>query len=77
MGANTGIKVVGDYAQLTAGAAIDVLVALIPNPDAPAGTGPVQGTGASYLDEMSPGAAAQLRVELAAMKAKINLFAAP
>jgi hypothetical protein len=73
MGATTGIQAIGSYSAIT-GTAIDTLLALIPNPDAAHGTGAVadsanRGTNNTYLDEMSPGAAAQLRVELAAMKA--------
>lgn len=73
MGATTGIQVIGNYAgAANDSAAVDILLALIPNPDAPAGSGPVAGTGSSYLDEMSPGACAQLRVELTALKDAID-----
>lgn len=48
------------------------LRALIPNPDAPTGgSGAIQG-GFGYLDQMSPGAAAQLRAELIALEASIT-----
>lgn len=82
MSALSGVSVIGDYtADATAGAAIAKLLALIPNPDAPHGTGAVAGGGQgqtnTYLDEMSPGAAAQLRAELIALKAEVNLFEAP
>ncbi len=70
MGVTTGIVALANYAgAANDGAAIDLLIALIPNPDAPHGTGAV--AGGHNLDEMSPGAAAQLRVELAALKAAI------
>lgn len=49
---------------------IQQVIDLIPNPDAAHGSGSVAG-GGQFLDEMSPGAAAQLRVELAALKASI------
>lgn len=77
MGATTGIQKIGDYA--TPGgdpAKVQALLDLVPNPDAPAGTGAVaggsQGINNSYLDQMSPGCAAQLRVELAALKAAVS-----
>lgn len=81
MSVTSGVSPIGDY---TTGApankdAVDILLALIPNPDAAHGSGAVAVAGASppgstntYLDEMSPGAAAQLRVELAALKAAIE-----
>jgi hypothetical protein len=56
-------------------AKVQQLIDIIPNPDAAHGTGAVaggdQGILNTYLDEMSPGAAAQLRVELIALKASI------
>lgn len=76
MSALNGIAPIGAYAgSATAGAAIDKLIALIPNPDTTSRAG-AQG-GGGFLDEMSPAAAVQLRVELAAMKAVVNLFEAP
>lgn len=75
MVATTGLTVYGDYANAaTDGAAVDMLIALIPNPDAAHGTGAAAngGAGAGDLDEMSPGAAAQLLVELAALKAAVS-----
>lgn len=72
MSAIAGLAVLGDYDQATAGDAVDQLLDLIPNPDAPHGSGAVAGGG--FLDEMSPGAAAQIRVELIAMKAAIGDF---
>lgn len=82
MSAISGVTAIGVYSgDLTAGAAINKLLALIPDPDAPHGSGAVaggnQGILNTYLDEMSPGAAAQLRVELLALKAEVNLFEAP
>lgn len=72
----TGIAAVGDYAGVTtAGAGIDKLIALIPDPDSTSTSGAQAGGG--NLDEMSPIAAAHLRVELAALKAVVNLFNAP
>ena len=76
MGATTGIASLVDYsAETTAGDAIDLLVALIPDPDTTSSSGAQAGGG--MLDEMSPVAAAQLRVELAALKAAVGLFDAP
>jgi len=77
MSAISGLGVIGNYAgAANDGAAVDVLLNLIPNPDAAHGTGAVAGGGQgqtnTYLDEMSPGAAAQLRVELIALKAAVS-----
>ncbi len=78
MGALTGLQPIRDYA----GAANDpdrvqLLLDLIPDPDTPTpGSGavaaPPHGVENTYLDEMSPGAAAALRVELIAMKASVT-----
>jgi hypothetical protein len=57
-------------------AKVQQLIDIIANPDAATGgsgavAGGPNGTLNTYLDEMSPGAAAQLRVELIALKASI------
>src|SRR3546814_11855031 len=72
-----GLVAIGDYAgnDDTAGDAIDVLLALIADPDSTSTSGAQAGGG--FLDEMSPAAAAQLRVELTALKAAIGLFDPP
>lgn len=71
-GATKGIQPLGAYAgSTTAGAGLDALLALIPNPDSGAQAG------GGFLDEMSPAAAAQLRVEIAALKAVVGTFEAP
>lgn len=71
-----GISAIEDYSAVTtAGAGIDLLVALIPDPDSTSTSGAQAGGG--NLDQMSPGAAAQLRKELAALKAVVNLFEEP
>lgn len=78
--ATAGIQPVGVYAGVeTAGAALYELLSLIPNPDAPHGSGAMANpnSGAGHLDEMSPGAAAQLRAELAAIIAVVNLWEPP
>jgi hypothetical protein len=71
MGATTGMTAIGAYNGVI-DSDIDTLLSLIPNPDAPHGTGAVgggnQGILNTYLDEMSPGAAAQIRVELEALQ---------
>lgn len=68
-GATKGIQPLGSYTgSATAGAGLDKLLALIPNPD----DGATAGGG--FLDEMSPAAAAQLRVEIAALKDVIGDF---
>lgn len=75
MSAISGIQPIGAYSGSLVGTSIDALLALIPNPDAAHGSGAVaggnQGILNTYLDEMSPGAAAQLRVELLALKAAL------
>lgn len=74
MSAQDGMEVLGTYPDdATAGDAIDVLIDLIPDPDSTSSSGAVQG-GLGFLDEMSPAAAAQLRVELAALKAAVGTF---
>lgn len=71
MGATTGIAVIGNYAgAANDAAAVDILIALIPNPDSTSTSGAQAGGG--NLDEMSAGAAAQLRVELAALKDAVD-----
>jgi len=74
MSATTGITPIGDYANAADdSAAVDILLGLVPNPDAAHGSGanaPNQGGG--HLDEMSPAAAAALRVELTALKAAVG-----
>jgi len=81
MGASSdGITAIGDYSgAATGGDAVDILLALIPDPDAAHGTGAVGGGGQgglnTYLDEMSPAAAVQIRAELLAMKDQIDAFA--
>ena len=77
MGATTGIPATQNYAGAANDPArVQLLIDLIPNPDAPAGPGPAAASGSkvlhSYLDEMSPAAAAQLLVELAALKAVVT-----
>lgn len=77
MSAITGLSAIQNYAgAANDGAAVDLLLAIVPDPDAPKGTGAVaggnQGILNTYLDEMSPGAAAQLRVELLALKAAVS-----
>ena len=76
MAAITGIQPVGDYTTglPTNKATIDRLIALIPNVDVrPAQAGAARTPpGANFLDEMSPAAAVQLRVELAALRAAVE-----
>lgn len=71
MGATTGIVALGNYAgAATDSAAVDILLALIPNPDSTSSSGAIAGGG--LLDEMSPPCAAQLRVELLALKDAVD-----
>lgn len=66
MGATTGIVKLGTYASASADDNIDELLALLADPDTDSSTGAIAGGG--LLDEMSPAALAQLRVELEAIK---------
>lgn len=72
--ATTGIEVIGAYSgAANDAAAVQILIDMIPNPDAAHGTGAVAtGQKGGYLDEMSPAAAAQLRVELTALKDAVD-----
>lgn len=75
MSAKTGIAPIGVYTNAgTHAQKVAVLAALIPDPDNGTGSsGTIAGGGNgslnTYLDEMSPGAAVQLQVELIAMEA--------
>lgn len=55
----------------TIGGKVDLLLAAIPNPDTTSTSGAIQGI-AGFLDEMSPITAAELRVELTALKTSLN-----
>lgn len=69
----TGIAPLVDYSALATNALrVAAFLALIPNIDTPnlGGTGAVSGGG--YLDEMSPVAANQLRVEITALIAEVT-----
>jgi hypothetical protein len=65
MGATTGIVQLGAY-DGTDAENIDELLALLPDPDTDSSSGAIAGGG--LLDEISPAALAQLRVELLAIK---------
>lgn len=70
MGATSGIQAMGTYTGVPATTAIANFLALIPDPDTRESPSPRNfGT---MLDEMSPGAAAQLRVEVAALTAALD-----
>lgn len=76
MPSDTGILAVGDYdAAATAEDALLILKGIIPNPDSTSTSG-AQG-GGGMLDQMSPAAAVQLRVEIDAMIEAIGDFDAP
>ncbi len=65
-----GIAPLNNYGSLGSNAArVDALIALIPDPDTKSSSGAQAGGG--MLDEMSPIAAATLRVELIALKASL------
>ena len=67
MSSITGIQLIGDYAAAgTDAVKVSRLLALIPNPS----TAPAQ-SGGGFLDEMSPAAASQLRVELTELQAQV------
>ncbi len=63
-----GVAPLNVYAG-TPRAAVNQLLALIPNPDSTSSSGAIAGGG--FLDEMSPAAAVQLRVELTALAAAV------
>ena len=75
MAGTTGLAVVGSYTDIDVTAAqlakvqglLDELLAVIPNPE----TAPAQGAG-NNLDQMFPGTALQLRVEIAAARAAVS-----
>lgn len=67
----TGIQPIVNYAGLASDPArVQALLDLIPDNDSASSSGAQAGGG--YLDEMSPAAADQLRVELAALKAAVT-----
>lgn len=76
MSATTGIMPIVVYNQATDPLKVAALLAIIPDPDnkssSGAQAGGVNGTLNTYLDEMSPGCAAQLRVELTALGAAVT-----
>jgi len=78
MGNSTvGVQPIGDYTTpATDLLRVQALVNLIPDPDSLSSSGavavPQTAVGNSYLDEMSPACAIQLRVELAALAAHVT-----
>lgn len=69
MSSITGIVAQVDYSGAADNKArVDALIAAIPDPD----TAPANQGVSGFLDQMSPACAAQLRVELAALKAVIT-----
>lgn len=77
MSATSGIQPIKNYAGAADNAArVDLLLTLVPDPDGGQGgtgvrPGGQAGQGGGHLDEMSPAACAQLRVELLALKAAL------
>jgi hypothetical protein len=70
MSTATGIAVIGNYTTpATDALKVAALLALIPDLDNPGTSGAQAGGG--FLDEMSPAAAVQLRVELTALQAAV------
>lgn len=77
MAATTGVQKIGDYTSPASDPLrVAALLALIPDPDATGSSGSVaggtNGLTNTYLDEMSPACAVQLRVELAALFAAVT-----
>lgn len=71
MAATTGVAAIGDYAAAgTNQAKVLRLLSLIPDVDTQSSSGAQAGGG--MLDEMSPAAAVQLRVELTALAANVT-----
>lgn len=72
MSAILGITPIGNYAgAANDNAAVAILLNLIPDPDSLSSSGAIAG-GGSFLDQMSPACAAQLRVELLALQDAVN-----
>lgn len=73
MSASQGIAQIGLYNEATAALKLAELLTLIPDPRAAGSSGAVaggsNGINNTYLDEMSPGAAIQLQVEINAIMA--------
>lgn len=78
MGSTTGVIKIGDYTTPSGDPAkVQALLDLIPDPDSANSSGSIaqaagQSAANTYLDEMSPAAATQLRVELIALKAAVT-----
>lgn len=78
MPATQGMARIGDYTTPVGDAnKVAALLALIPNPDSSIGSNgaiavPAAPRTNSYLDEMSPACAAQLRVEIAALQGAVT-----
>jgi hypothetical protein len=71
MASSAGIQPINNYAGAASDPArVQLLLDAIPNPDTASSSGSIAGGG--FLDEMSPAAAAQLRVELVALKAAVT-----
>lgn len=71
MGASTGIAAIANYAGAASDPArVQLLIDLIPDVDTNRTSGAQAGGG--FLDEMSPAAAVQLRVELTALKVAVT-----
>lgn len=69
MSALTGLTVLGTYTTNDS-TAVNSLLDLIPDPDSDSSSGAIAGGG--LLDQMSPACAAQLRVELLALRDAVN-----
>lgn len=69
MSSTSGIGAVVTYDAATNKGKVQQLIDAIANPDSTSSSGAQAGGG--YLDEMSPAAAVQLRVDLAALKTAI------
>lgn len=66
MASSAGVQQIGDYTTpATAEDKVNALLALLPNPDTTSSSGAIAGGG--FLDEISPAAVVQLRVELTAL----------
>ena len=76
MSATTGIAAIGTYGEALRSARVAELLTYIPDPDSTSSSGSVaggtNGTNNTYLDEMSPACATQLRVELNAIIATLS-----
>lgn len=70
----TGLATIDYSGVTTAGQGIDLLLAVIPNPDTTSTSGAITSSVQSQFDEMMPHVASAIRAELTALKAKVGAW---